>query len=66
MVSDELRRPADNFIELGDLREYIQRERDDRDTWAVEGSLSTFCRMLEVAEKEAPTNLFRKCQGSLS
>ena len=29
MVSDELRRHADNFIELDDLREHIQREWDD-------------------------------------
>ena len=31
MVSDELRQHADNFVELGDMREHIQREFDDRD-----------------------------------
>ena len=31
MVSDELRRHADNFVELDDMREHVQREFDDRD-----------------------------------
>ena len=61
IVSNELLRPADNFIELVDFKEHIQKERNDGDAWLLESLFSTLCHRPE-AIKIRPANQSRNAR----